>query len=433
MKQFSWRLAFLIGLSGVIGNTIWVIFNNYVPILLQTGHPLWDGAAGQTAAVTGFALAPTMAYFIMTWDNIIHMFLTPWAGARSDKTWTRFGRRLPWVMVGVPLAIVGFILVPFATSLVAIIIFIMFTNIGTGIYRAPIRAWMGDFFEPADRSKAEIPVHVLGGLASVVAALVGGALFDRGQISAPFAIASALTLLAGIALTIWIKEDKDLPIGQVEEEGESIETSPTILETLSQMRLPKNRSVLYAFLGTFLFHVGSAAYQAGISGFAVFDIGMTAGRVGQFTGIAGILYLVLAFPSGLMANRFGPRRIMMAGMLLYGLSHLLTLFFVTTEQGVLIAIILSGLGWTMVFLNSLPLFMNTDTGQNFGVFAGIYYLAFQAASIVGPLLSGALVQLSGSQRAMWAVSAGGMLLAFFALMRVSDRDFSDVEAVLASD
>ena len=87
----------------------------------------------------------------------------------------------------------------------------------------------------------------------------------------------------------------------------------------------------------------------------------------------------------------------------------------------------------MVFLNSLPLFMNTDTGQNFGVFAGIYYLAFQAASIVGPLLSGALVQGFGSQRAMWAVSAGGMLLAFFALMRVSDRDFADVEAVLASD
>lgn len=431
MKQFSWKMAFLIGLSGVIGNTIWIVFNNYVPVLLQTGHPLWEGAT-QGTAVTGFALAPTMAYFIMTWDNIIHMFLTPWAGARSDKTWTRFGRRLPWVMVGVPIAVVGFILVPLATSLVAIILFIMLTNIGTGIYRAPIRAWMGDFFEPADRAKAEAPVHVLGGITSIIAALVGGALFDRGLISAPFLIASGLTLLGGIALAIWLKEDKNLVIGDGET-AETGESGATILETLSQMRLPKNRSVLYAFLGTFLFHMGSAAYQAGVSGFAVFDLGIGAGRVGQFTGIAGILYIALAFPSGLLATRFGPRRIMMIGMLIYGLSHLATLFVVTTEQGLLIAIVVSGVAWSMVFLNSLPLFMNTDTGQNFGVFAGIYYLAFQAASIVGPLLSGALVEGFASQRAMWAVSAGGMLLAFFALMRVSDRDFADVEAVLAAD
>ena len=429
MKKFNWRLAFLIGLSGVIGNTIWVIFNNYVPILLQTGHPLWEGVAGESTAVVGFALAPTMAYFIMTWDNIIHMFLTPWAGARSDKTWTRFGRRLPWVMVGVPIAVIGFILVPYVTSLVAIILAIMLTNIGTGIYRAPIRAWMGDFFEPADRTKAEVPVHVVGGVTSIIAALIGGYLFDQGYISAPFLIASGFTLLGGIALAIWLKEDKELQIG----DDTTGERGATIFETLGQMRLPKNRSVLYAFLGTFLFHMGSAAYQAGVSGFAVFDIGMGAGRVGQFVAIAGILYIILAFPSGLLANRVGPRRIMMLGMLIYGLAHLWVLFFVNTEQGLLIGILISGIAWSMVFLNSLPLFMNTDTGKNFGVFAGIYYLAFQAASIVGPLLSGALVQGSGSQRAMWIVSSGGMLLAFFALMRVSDRDFADVEAVLASD
>ena len=69
--------------------------------------------------------------------------------------------------------------------------------------------------------------------------------------------------------------------------------------------------------------------------------------------------------------------------------------------------------------------MNTNTGNSFGVFAGLYFLAFQATSIVGLLLSGALIELTSSQRAM--------LLAAIALRRVSDRDFENVGAVLAAD
>ena len=101
--------------------------------------------AGQNAQVAGFALGPTLAYFIMTWDNILHMFLTPWAGAKSDTTWNRFGRRMPWVLVGLPLALIGFVLIPYATSLAAIMLFILLANFGTGIFRAPVRAWLGDF------------------------------------------------------------------------------------------------------------------------------------------------------------------------------------------------------------------------------------------------------------------------------------------------
>ena len=436
MKQFNWRFAFLIGLTGVVLNTFWTIFNTYVPILLQTGHPLWEGAS-TNSAVMGFALGPTAAYFIMTWDNIIHMFLTPWAGAKSDSTWNRFGRRMPWMLIGLPIAIIGFILIPFATSIVAIVLFIMLTNIGTGIFRAPLRAWMGDFFKPADRTKAEAPVHLLGGLAVVIAAIVGGRLFDTVSPSAPFILTAVIVVIAAIPLYLWVKEDKDLEIGQQDDRsGDTAgmtETTSSVLHMLGKMRLPENRSVLYAFLGTFAFHSAHAAYQAGISGFGVFDVGVTAGRVGQFIGLTGVIYLALALPSGLLANRFGPRRVMMIGMIAYGLNALAATQYIRNEQTLLLALLVGGTAWVFVFVNSLPLVMNTDTGNNFGVFAGLYFLAFQAASIAGPLLSGALIELTGSQRAMWYVAGGGMLLAVFALLRVADRDFEDVGAVLGAD
>lgn len=428
MKKFTWRLAFLVGLTGIASGLFERVFNVYVPIFLQTGHPLWE-ATTQNSNITGFALGPTVAFFIMTWDNIIHMFLVPWAGAKSDTTWTRFGRRMPWMLVGLPIAVIGFTLIPFATTLAAIMIFIVLANVGAGLYRAPTRAWLGDFFEPTDRTKAEAPLFLVASIGFVIALVVGGALFDQGRTAAPFLIGSTLVILAGLGLFIFLKEEKDLIVSQDKEPA----SSNAILDMFGKMRLPAYRSVLYAFVATFLFHTAHASFQAGASGFGVFEVGLSTGRVAQIIGVSGLVFIPLAIPSGLLANRFGARRVMMAGMAFYALNATVTGLFVNTETTFLISLVVGGMAWAFVFVNSLPLVMNTDDGDNFGVFTGLYYLAFQVANVIGPVLTGGLIQLAGSQRILWALMAVCMLLAFLALTRVTDRDFKEVESVLASD
>jgi Na+/melibiose symporter-like transporter len=77
---------------------IWPIFDNYVPIFLKED----------------FALSATLIGFIMTWDNYLNMFVQPIVGERSDLTYTRFGRRKPWILVGAPLAAIFFIFIPLA-------------------------------------------------------------------------------------------------------------------------------------------------------------------------------------------------------------------------------------------------------------------------------------------------------------------------------
>ena len=67
--------------------------------------------------LVGFALAPSLAFFIMTWDNLLNIVVHPWAGVRSDHTWTRWGRRKPWILVGVPLAVTGLLALPLAPTL----------------------------------------------------------------------------------------------------------------------------------------------------------------------------------------------------------------------------------------------------------------------------------------------------------------------------
>src|SRR5438067_9721656 len=84
-------------------------------------------------------------------DNIaVH----PWAGVRSDHTWTRWGRRKPWILVGVPLAATGLIALPLAPTLAGVLGAILVTNVGRALFVPPMVAWLGDLFPAAQRSQA---------------------------------------------------------------------------------------------------------------------------------------------------------------------------------------------------------------------------------------------------------------------------------------
>src|SRR5439155_20705651 len=122
MEPFRWRRALFLGLVSYAASLDAPVFDTFVPVLLQAGHPLWHNTTGLHTPPAGVALAPSLAFFIMTWDNVINLFVHPWAGVRSDQTWTRWGRRTPWILVGVPLAALGLIAIPCAPTLAGVML-----------------------------------------------------------------------------------------------------------------------------------------------------------------------------------------------------------------------------------------------------------------------------------------------------------------------
>jgi hypothetical protein len=93
MEPFRWRRALFLGLVSSTASLAGLVVDTFVPVLLQAGHPLWHNPAGLHALLRGFALAPSLMFFIMTWDNLLNMVVHPWAGVRNDHTWTPWGRR----------------------------------------------------------------------------------------------------------------------------------------------------------------------------------------------------------------------------------------------------------------------------------------------------------------------------------------------------
>ena len=131
-RSFPWRKTFVVGFGFFGISIIWPLFNSLIPPMLED--------LGLAAVVIGF---------ILTWDNIINMFVQPLVGSLSDRTHTRFGRRKPWLLVGAPIAALFFLLVPFVRqNFILIALVILGTNFGMALFRSPTIALLGDLFVP---------------------------------------------------------------------------------------------------------------------------------------------------------------------------------------------------------------------------------------------------------------------------------------------
>ncbi|OGN74457.1 MAG: hypothetical protein A2X25_06105 [Chloroflexi bacterium GWB2_49_20] len=414
--RFPWRKTFLLGLGFLGISTFWPIFNQFIPLFLQAGNPEFNRqllAEGRAIPeIVGFGMAPALAMFVMTWDNIINMFVQPWAGAKSDQTWNRFGRRKGWILLGAPIALVGFIFIPVAQSVLAIMVFILITNIGMALFRSPTVAWLGDLFQPGNRSKVNGIINLMGGVGGLLAYFGGGFLFDNYGRSAPFVGGTLTTIIALVTVFFFIKEPEQIIAEKVEKVN--------VLENIRILFKNPNKSGIYVLLGILLWFIAFSALETGLSSFAVFSLGVKPGTASILTGTMTISFILFAVPAGLFGSRWGRRNIIRIG--LAGLTSMLLLgyFVVQNTTTLVIVLVMCGFFWALINVNSLPLIYDYGDEKKIGAFTGLYYFSSQLASVLGPTLGGVLVgAMSNEYRWLWLFSTIFMALAWLAMTGVS--------------
>lgn len=418
MRSFSYRKTFIVGFGFLGISIIWPIFNQYVPIFLQAGNPEFERellAAGRAIPdVSGFALSPALAFFIMTWDNIINVFIQPWVGERSDHTWNRFGRRKGWILLGVPIAVLGFIFVPIAQTALAVAVFILITNFGMALFRSPTVAWLGDLFDPDDRSKANGIINLMGGVGGLLAFFGGGILFNNLGRVTPF-IAGALVLIAAsIVAVVLVKEPRE--IDKDESGGEHG------IDNLRQLIRSIDRSGIYVLLGILFWFMAFNALETGLSSFAVFALGIAPGTASIYAGAVTVSFIVFAIPAGLIAQRIGRRRAIIIGLIGLTIIFFAAYFVIQDAITFVIGLIITGIFWALVNVNSLPLVYDYGDERKIGAYTGLYYFASQSAAVLGPVLGGLLVDALGDQhRLLFLFSAVFMALALIVMTRVRAR------------
>jgi predicted MFS family arabinose efflux permease len=150
------------------------------------------------------------------------------------------------------------------------------------------------------------------------------------------------------------------------------------------------------------------------------DVGMSFTQLGFFTGIYGLLALLLSVPAGLTAKRFGERRVLAAGLVGVAIGSVLLARAWNFES----AVAFRGLtifGYRFAFVSVLIAVAMTAPPQLRGRTMGVLGATSAMASVVGAPLGGALVGELGWRTAILGYAAMALLGAavFFLFYRAT--------------
>jgi maltose/moltooligosaccharide transporter len=189
------------------------------------------------------------------------------------------------VLVGAPIALLGFVFIPVAQSVLAIAVFILITNFGMALFRSPVVAWLGDLFEPNDRSKANGIINLMGGVGGLLAYFGGGILFNSFGRVAPFAAGAIAMTVALVVVLLRVKEPEKIATDKEVQER-------SVLENLKVVFDNPDKSGLFVLLGILFWFMAFNALETGLSSFAVFTLGMQAGTASIYTGLVTVTFIL---------------------------------------------------------------------------------------------------------------------------------------------
>src|SRR5690348_3805109 len=184
------KITLFIALTLFAQESTWNFYDNQVPVLLRE-HV-------SSAAVVGL---------LMGMDNLLGIFVQPWMGNRSDNTRTRWGRRVPYLAVGMPLAALLFLLLPWTTSLLTLVAVMVLYALVANTIRPLAESIVPDFIAPQRRSRANAVVKIATSLTIIVASLISLFLVDDHPRGA-FAIPAAILLLVTVVLIAKVRDSR---------------------------------------------------------------------------------------------------------------------------------------------------------------------------------------------------------------------------------
>lgn len=401
-KKFSYSYAVIVGIGITGDDIINSMYNSFLPLILLSEV---------------FGLGPALAFFIMTWDNIIKIFVSPWAGAKSDKTWNRFGRRKGWVILGGLMVAAVSVIVPRANTLIVLAVYIIIFNLGLAILSSTAGAWLGDLFAPADRSKANGIIQIFVGFAEVIALYGGGRIYAQMGPAAPFDVGAALLIISLAIPVLLLKEPEQI---------EAIETSdrkkPGVLSIIGGMFSGENRSGGYVWLGLFSWAMAILSAGVALVPYSVRTLGLTPGQAVSTIALYSAATILFSYPSGLIADRIGRKKAIDIGtigsILLTGVAY----FLINSQSSLGVIYVISGILFSLLLVNYRPLFYDYADQAQIGAYTGVFDISVHLAAILGPVLTGFVIESFGDDFGLvWPLMAVFMGLSWLAMRGVKEK------------
>ncbi len=489
--KLNYGKTLLIGFAFMASSIAWGVYDPYITTLLNKilGESAliagWSAklvekfpvllefmqAQGEDvgSAATGFTLVPLFIGIIMTFDNIFGVIFQPTFGKISDRCHTRIGKRKPFILIGAPLAAVIFAIIPrvalhengrISAMMVCIILFVFVMS----FWRAPCVALMPDLTPPALRSEGNSVINLVGGVGSLLAlqaativCAIGG--WDKGTqeeqyIPYVFLFASIVMIICTLVVAFFVKEpDSRLKVqmqanmendAKAKRQAEK-EAAKKEKERLKAIKLSKGErvSLICMLAGLFFLFCGANAIQTFFALFAAEILGKSSGEATSMLTIFAVSTAIGAIPAGLLGRKFGRKKTIVAGLLMFITAFVVYLVVDATTGNALtlvyVALVVGGFANMLITVNTLPLVLEIGGLDKVGTFTGYYYTATFSAQIATPIVYGIVRMLTGTYGSLFYYCPICFILSLICILFVkhgeSDEITEDIieEARLADD
>jgi MFS family permease len=428
--KLSWRNIIIAATLPAVMEVIWQLYNTYVPVYLQAGNPAFTEAGATTV---GFGLGPALTGFILVFDNIAGLFISPIVGAWSDSLRSKWGRRMPFILFGVPVAIAAFIFIPLIPMgiapelngqtgqltglLVPFIISLFIVLFAFAVVRPVADVLLFDVTPSPQRATANGIAGAIAGLLVVITALAGAALYDvYGPL--PFWIAAGLAFLIFILTWVFVKEPEELASAK-ELAGEPFNLKG-IIAFLHGLPKEHANSLKYLLLSNLLAYVALAQMQAFLSSYGVFSLGMEESSAAMLVAIPAIAFMIIAVPAGLIANKIGRKNTQVVGLVGYAIGALVIYLFPDATM-LNVGLLICGLTWPLANVVQVAMIVDSAPVETLmGTYTGLRQIAVTLGFIIGPILGGTLVEAMGNDyRWVWLIMFVFLVLSTVAILPVT--------------
>lgn len=394
-EKFDIKHTFLIGLAFFTTGISWSLYNTRV------SQQLDDYFAG-------FVLAGLIVGILMALDNLIGVIIQPIMGTVSDNTRSKYGRRMPYIIIGVICSAIFFALIPTGFlptgSLPILLIWMFLFGLSMGFYRSQAVSLMPDFVKPQHRSKANAIINIMGGIGAIVAYTMG---FLSGVLGLQmiFIIASIIMVVALVVLVLTVKEkdaysyklllEAESKEGKVKEKKEKVGLIKSFKDILNE----EDKSTLFILLAIFAWFIGYQGLEAFFSIYAATGPNGILNQTDAFAAFmfnfVAIPFILAALPLALLASRIGRKKCIQIGLIIMILSMLIGFLFQTLTVTMII-LVLFGIGWAFVNVNSIVIVWELAPSiKKIGTYTGLYYFFSVLAAVIGPGIVGGLRDLFG--------------------------------------
>ncbi len=415
---------------------------------VQIGYSLQNGNTSRILSALG-ADVHELSYFWLA-APLAGLVVQPIVGLSSDKTWTRLGRRIPFILGGAIASAIAMFFMPnseFFAHIVPAVFFggfvLLFMDTAFNVTMQPFRALVGDMVNEEQKNLGYSIQSFLINAGAVLGSLLPYLLTAWGVANVPeagqkvadsvvwsFYIGGGILLLTVLWTTFTTKEYAPKEYEQYNQVTEAekgrkqdiislLKEAPTAFWQLGAVQF-------FSWFSLFLMWVYTTSGIAqNVWGTSPDDATSAAfNEAGNWTGVIFAVYSFFAAIYSLfipkIATAIGRKNTYLYSLVLGGLG-LLSMVFIHNQYWLFLSMLGVGIGWAAILAMPYAILSGALPASKMGVYMGLFNGTITIPQIAAGVLGGVILMLVGNS-AVWMLGVAGLSMIIAGLFVVSVKD-----------